>query len=336
MAVKRPALRAAIVGAGLMGRWHADTVRRIGGRVAAIVDPDPARANALAVTHRGSRTASSLDDAVSDVDVVHICSPTATHASLARLAIDAGRHVLVEKPLAATARETSDLLAAGTRRGVLVCPVHQFLFQDGVTTALGEASRIGPLRHIEMIMCSAGADGQDDAARDRIAIEILPHPLSLLMRVMPAGIGDAEWSTRHPAAGELRALTEVRGATASIVISMSGRPPVNRMMWYGARATVLVDLFHGYRAIEAGTVSRTRKATRPFASSAAVAGSAAANLARRAIGGELAYPGLRRLCKHFYAAAAAGGESPISAGETLSVALAAAALTQRFLDVPHA
>lgn len=329
MAVRTQGLRAAIVGAGLMGRWHADAVGHAGGRVVAVVDPVVARARALARRYRGSRSVLALDEVLGDADVVHVTSPSPTHVELAAAAIHAGRHVLVEKPLAPTVPETRHLLELARARRVLLCPVHQYPFQEGVTRALAERPRLGRLRHVEITMCSAGADGLDEDARDRIAGEILPHPLSLLQRVLPSGVGEAAWAVRHPGAGEIRALAEVDGVTAFVTVSMSARPPVNRMVLFAERATTTVDLFHGYRAVEPGTVSRIHKAARPFTHSATVAGAAAANLARRAARREPAYPGLRMLCARFYDAVRDAGDPPIGAADVMAVALAA----QRLLGV---
>src|SRR6476661_5561535 len=102
-------LRAAVVGAGLMGRWHAHAIGRVGGRVVAVVDPDTARAGALAARLPGSPVATpDLARAVHDhgVQVVHVCAPLAVHEAITQQAIDAGVHALVEKPLANDAAAT--------------------------------------------------------------------------------------------------------------------------------------------------------------------------------------------------------------------------------------
>jgi predicted dehydrogenase len=320
--------RVIIVGAGLMGRWHADTAVKAGARVVAIVDPDESRAAALSAAYRECRGTARLDEALGLAEVVHICSPTPTHAPLARLALEAGRHVLVEKPVAETASETAALVDAAGAKGLVFCPVHQFLFQDGVLRALDELARIGPLQHVRFTMCSAGADREDDAGRDRVALEILPHPLSLLARLTPGRVSAATWSIRHPAAGEILAVTEVGAVTASILVSMRGRPTTNRMELIGSGGAIEADLFHGFSVTLDGAVSRARKITHPLTHAAQVAGTASSNLVRRASRREPAYPGLRRLFELFYAAAAGTGTAPIAAAEILDVVEACDSLTR--------
>jgi predicted dehydrogenase len=310
--------RVAIVGAGLMGGWHAHAARQAGARVVTIVDRDRSHAERLAARYRGCRGAVDPGESLGTADVVHVCTPPATHVPLARQALEARRHVVVEKPVAPSVDAAATLLEVAAANGVLLCPVHQFLFQDGVEAAFARLGAIQPLRHVGISMCSAGADGTDEATRERVATEILAHPLSLLARLLPAAPPNVEWSVRHPAPGEIRILTEAGGLTASIVVSMSGRPTANRMELVGAGGTIVVDLFHGFAAMLDGTVSRRRKIARPFTEAATLAGAAAANLARRAWRREAAYPGLRTLLQRFYGAAASGGACPITPVEILS------------------
>ena len=104
-----PELRAAIVGAGLMGRWHADAIARAGGRVVAVVDTRIEQARKLAGDGEGFRSLDDLGSRMS-LDVVHICTPLATHVELAEQALALGANVVVEKPLAADAESTAALL----------------------------------------------------------------------------------------------------------------------------------------------------------------------------------------------------------------------------------
>lgn len=315
-------LRAAIVGAGVMGRWHADASTRAGGRVVAVVDPDLRRAETLARRHRGCRPFESLAAALDLADVVHICTPTNSHAPLATEALSAGRHVLLEKPLATTAEAVDALLALGRSRSRLICPVHQFLFQDGTRAALDALRAIGPLHHVDVRMVSAGGADADPVVRDRIAYEILPHPFALLARLAPDSLDLFEWTVRHPEAGEIRALGQSSGVTAAIVISMGGRPNVNRVELIARRATLHIDWFGGFAVAYSGTVSGTGKLARPFTIAAKTVAAASANLVRRTLRWELAYPGLRPLVVSFYDAVRGRAVAPISEAEMLAVARA--------------
>lgn len=324
-------LRVAIVGAGLMGRWHADAAVRLGATVAAIVDPDATRARQLSAHHPRASVAASLADVLTDVDVVHVCTPSGTHVGLITEALEAGRHVLVEKPVAPGTEVVAALLELAARRRVLLCPVHQFPFQAGFLAAMDRIPVMGPLRQVSYSTCSAGADGQDAASTAQVAAEILPHPLSLFARLWPA-IANVEWSVRGPAAGEIRALGQVDDVGLSISISMSGRPTMNEIQLVGARGTTTVNLFHGFAVTADGRVSRVRKATKPLSDAAGTAAAATGNLVKRAWAREAAYPGLRRLMALFYAAVRGEAPCPLPAEETLAVAHAGDRILQALAD----
>lgn len=323
-------LRAAIVGAGLMGRWHADAIPRVGGAVSAIVDRDPQRAAQLARQHPKAQVTAELESVIGSglADVVHVCSPLETHEALATRALGAGLHALIEKPLAESAEATAKLLRLAEARGVLLCPVHQFLFQPGVLQAQTTVKSIGPLLHLDAVTCSAGAEttGLD---RERVIAEILPHPLSLIARVAGQPIADIEWQLQHPTRGELRASGQIGNLSVSMLISMGGRPTANTLRLIGERGTAHVDLFHGFAVVERGEVSRLRKIAHPFALAGGTFVSAGTNLAARAVRRESAYPGLRELVRRFYHAIEIGGEPPISASETLEVARGRDALIRK-------
>jgi predicted dehydrogenase len=259
----------------------------------------------------------------------HLCTPTACHVPQARQLLAAGCHVIVEKPMAATGRSTEELLAAAASRSLMICPVHQLLFQRGVARAEALRQDVGPWRHIDAVACSAGGVAAPAAAQDDIVEELLPHPLSLFARLAGPSVAAANWSVLRPHPGELRAWGSCDGVSYAMTVSLAGRPTRNSLRLIGEQGTVHVDLFHGFAVREGSAVSRARKLMRPFVLSASTLASAAVNLALRTARWEPAYPGLRELVGGFYEAVARGGPPPISAGETLDVARARDQILQR-------
>ena len=326
-------IAAVVAGAGRMGRWHAHAVGRTGGTLAAVADPDLDRARKLAGRHRGAEARASLEEALAagPADVVHLCTPPATHAELAAAALERGLHVLVEKPLAPDAAATRSLLERAEEAGRILCPVHQFLFQRGARRLFDRLEALGPVRHLDFTACSAGAEaGADPGA---VAREILPHPLAFLERLAPEGLEGLAWEAVEAAPGEVRATAGAPGFTASVLISMGGRPRQNRMRVVGEGGTARLDLYHGYGVVRpSGRPSRFRKAAAPFSWAGREAAAAAWNLLVRTARVQPAYPGLRELIRAFHRAAAADGASPIPAGETLRVAEARDQLLERLGD----
>jgi predicted dehydrogenase len=293
-----------------MGRWHARELVRAGGSLAAVADPDPRAAARFP-------TLTSLLDATT-VDVVHVCTPTESHEALVEEALAAGAHVLVEKPLAPDAQVTGRLLEAAREAGRLLCPVHQYLFQPGMLRAPEALERIGPLVQVDFVACSAGGG----ADLDQVALDIVPHALAVIHRLLPGGLEGVRWSAARPRSGELRAYGQAGSVGVSVTVSMSGRPPRNELRAVCEGGTLELDFFHGFSHLERGGDSRRYKAARPFALSLGRAASAGANLSRRAARREPAYPGLRTLIERFYDAARTGADPPISSDEAMAVALA--------------
>jgi predicted dehydrogenase len=316
--------RAAIIGAGLMGRWHADAVRRIGGRVTVIVDPNDAARDALGRRHPEARLLPELDASLlgRHATAAHVCTPLSTHADIVSAAVDAGLHALVEKPFARNADETRRILGLAEKRGVITCPVHQFVFQDGVRRLTKWLPSLGRLHRVEFSTCSAGAAGKDHLSLDDLIAEILPHPLALVSTVLGAPLASVSWQIAHPAAGELRAVASVADTIVSIAISAHSRPTENVLRVLGSAGSATADLFHGFAVRHGGAVSRRTKTTQPFVVAGKTLGAASVNLARRALRRELAYPGLRELVRQFYAATRGEQPAPISPANVADVACA--------------
>ena len=321
-----------IDGAGLMGRWHADAVRQVGGRVVAIVDPHAAHAAALARRHAGASVFGALEPALAAVGagVVHICSPRVSHAPVALAALRAGCHVLIEKPITGRHEDTMEVLAAADSVRRLACPVHQFLFQPGALQSIAVLPDLGTLLHLEAEVCSTGAE-RGVAGPDEVALEILPHALSFAARFCEAPIDRVLWSHVRSRPGELAVHATVGPTMVSARISMSGRPPANSVRLVAERGTIHLDLFHGFAIVDRSGSSRLMKVARPSLFSARLALAASGSLARRVLQRETAYPGLRELVRRFYAAAATGASSPITPAETRAVSAVWSALNTRVL-----
>ncbi|MHC6591583.1 Gfo/Idh/MocA family protein [Arthrobacter sp. C152] len=142
-------LRAGIIGTGFMGSVHAHAIRAAGAEVTAVAGSNKASAEAAASAF-GAWTAAESGDALiarADVDVVHICTPNATHADLARKAIAAGKHVVCEKPLATSVEDARELTELAERAGVVTGVPFVYRFYPAVREARdrilgGDAGRL--------------------------------------------------------------------------------------------------------------------------------------------------------------------------------------------------
>ena len=113
-------LKAAVIGAGAFGRHHATKYQALGqaGRCRAVRHRRSQRrsARAKAVAQYGVLAVADWRELLGKVDLVSVCSPAVTHAEIVRAFLNAGAHVLVEKPIATTVEEADELVALARAR----------------------------------------------------------------------------------------------------------------------------------------------------------------------------------------------------------------------------
>jgi predicted dehydrogenase len=96
-------IRAAVIGTGFVGPFHVDAIRRGGyGEVVALAGSDAARTRARATALGVPRATTDVQELIDDpsIDVVHVCTPNRTHVELATAVLEAGKHLVLEKPVA--------------------------------------------------------------------------------------------------------------------------------------------------------------------------------------------------------------------------------------------
>lgn len=306
----------AIIGAGLMGRWHLETARSLGARVLAVIDPDLDAANRLAARAPGAKAYDGLEAVLDtdDVRVAHLCTPLETHRHLVLRLIAGGVHAFVEKPFTETAEEAQDLLQRANHAQVQICPVHQYAFQAAMDRAVARLPVLGRPRRLDINICSAGA-GDDPSRRNEIVADILPHPISILQRLRPdLSVEKLAWQTQSSGPGEFFATSCTGELLVSFFISLNVRPTCFEINIQAEGGSIELDGFHGFSIEKSGEASRSAKVMAPFSQSARRLFAASTNLANRALQNEKAYAGLRALTRRFYESVAAGenGLKPIS------------------------
>lgn len=122
---------AGVIGAGVFGGYHAQKYARFAGvKLGGVYDVDQGRARRVAEIHDAVPYA-DLDEFLGQVDVVTIASPASTHYDLAVRALEAKRHVLIEKPIALRLDHADRLIELSKQHGLIVQIGHQerFIFE---------------------------------------------------------------------------------------------------------------------------------------------------------------------------------------------------------------
>jgi len=138
-----------IVGCGMIANFHAKAIQAAGGTLVACFDVVPAAADKVAATYPGCKAYYTLEELVADkaIDIVTIGTPSGAHLEPAIAAAEAGKHIIVDKPLEVTLEKCNQIIAACKKNNVLVATIFQSRFHDSALTlkAAVDAGRFGRL-----------------------------------------------------------------------------------------------------------------------------------------------------------------------------------------------
>jgi predicted dehydrogenase len=181
-------LKAAVIGAGAFGRHHAAKYRALcenGHNVElfAIADPS-AEVRRNAVTQYGVLAVADWRELLGKVDLVSICSPAVTHAEIVRAFLNAGAHVLVEKPIATTLDEANDLVVLARETGKVLTVGHQERFVFARTGLLDQGET--PLE-IQCWRRGPWTGRGDDVS---VVLDLMIHDLDLVHTLVDSDVVD--------------------------------------------------------------------------------------------------------------------------------------------------
>lgn len=206
-------LKAAVIGAGVFGHHHATKYKNLsqGGEVALFAIADPSvESRAKAAAHYGCKTVADWRTLLGKVDLVSICSPAVTHAEIVRAFLNAGAHVMVEKPIATTAAEADDLVRLARSVGRVLTVGHQERFVFARTGLLDQ-----PDAPLEISCWRQGPwTGRGDDVS--VVLDLMIHDLDLVHTLVPGVAVDvkAEGLIEYgPHADEVYAIVKFAGGT---------------------------------------------------------------------------------------------------------------------------
>ena len=175
-------MRIGVVGAGGLGYHHVRILRDVpGATLVGFVEERGTRAAEVSA-ELGVRAFPSLEAILDEVDALTIVVPTSAHFAVARVALERGTHLLIEKPIAASLDEADELLAIGARTGAIVQTGHVERFNRAVRAALPyvdaprfiESDRLAPFN-------PRGADVA-------VVLDLMIHDIDLVRTLVGASV----------------------------------------------------------------------------------------------------------------------------------------------------
>jgi predicted dehydrogenase len=239
-------LNVAVVG---YGYWGPNLARNVMERpeleLAALCERDASRGEAFSARVPNVPVIADLDELLDDptIDAVIVATPPRTHHGIVKSALLAGKHVLVEKPLATTSADAIDLIETAQMRDVVLMPGHTFVYSPSVNKVrdLIRESALGEVYFVTSSRMNLGKYQPDG-----VICDLAPHDLSILLYWLDQPVvrvaASARSVFRHdvPETAFLT-LTFAGGATANVQISWLAPRKVRQMTVVGSRRMVQYD-----------------------------------------------------------------------------------------------
>jgi predicted dehydrogenase len=233
-----------------LGYWGPNLARNISehprSELTWMCDLNPDALHVAASRHPGTRTTSSFEAMLADpeLDAVAIVTPVSTHYELAMAALEAGKHVFIEKPLAASSQQALDLIRRAEENGLVLLPGHTFLYSPPVIKIkeLLDAGELGEIYFISMSRVNLGLHQSDVS----VIWDLAPHDFSILsfwLGQLPAEVSAITRSCVFPGTPDV-AFVNMRydsGLIAHLELSWLSPVKLRRTVIVGSQKMLVYD-----------------------------------------------------------------------------------------------
>jgi predicted dehydrogenase len=236
-------LRVGVVGTGSLGYHHARLLRDIPAVTLRGFYDVNAERSAVVSRELGVRAYDALDTLLQDVDAVSIVVPTPAHHTVAKAALSAGKHVLIEKPISVTLEEADELVALAGRLGLLLQIGHIERFNRAIRAALPHVDQ--PLFIDSDRLAPFNPRGSDVA----VVLDLMIHDIDLLLTLTGAKVQDVSAvgiPVLTPSIDIANArITFANGAVATITASRVSKDRMRKLRIFQRNGYLSLDLAAG-------------------------------------------------------------------------------------------
>lgn len=243
---------------GIIGTGWVATARHIPSyqrdrraKTVAILDRDGNRANSVAKKFGIPSSFNSLDDFLKEpLDVVSICTPPQVHAPIVEAVIDAGKHVLVEKPMTMTSEEGRHLEYLSDESGLTVCPAHNFKFSRSARKAEsllanGQAGEVQSAMGVQLSSWQRRLPNWYGELPGGLFFDEAPHLLYLMRHFLGDLNVEQAWQTGEPGDLSHRMEARLQGKQGASYLTMWFGAPFSEwvLILFCSNAVLVLDLF---------------------------------------------------------------------------------------------
>ncbi len=174
--------RAGVIGVGHLGQHHARLYASLpGAQLVGVLDQSVERAQVVADLH-GARVFRTVDELLPQVDVVSVAVPTSGHYAVAKSCLQAGKHLLVEKPIAVTPGEAQELVELAKQRGCCLQVGHSERFNPVMTLMRPKIEK--PV----FIECHRLSSFSERGTDVDVVLDLMIHDLDLVLSLNPGPV----------------------------------------------------------------------------------------------------------------------------------------------------
>jgi predicted dehydrogenase len=175
-------LRVGVIGVGHLGQHHARLYATLpGSTLVGVTDHDPKRAQTVADKH-AVRIYPDVAALLSQVDAVSIAVPTSAHHAVAKLCLNAGVHVLVEKPITVTLAEATELIDLARRQGCILQVGHIERFNPAIRAVRAAIDKPG------FIECHRLSPFGERGTDVDVVLDLMIHDLDMVLSFKPGAV----------------------------------------------------------------------------------------------------------------------------------------------------
>ncbi len=206
-------LRVGVAGSGrIAGRFVAEARFVSGVNVEAVYSRNYDNAKAFAARLELEWANETYDDLLKHVDAVYVATPHSTHYDFTRRAIEAGVHVLCEKPMTLTEAETADLFERASKAGVVLLEAVKTAFSPGFQrmVAVARSGSIGRVRSVDATFTKLVSSGRELLGADGGSIsELATYPLLAAVKLLGTGYEDLRTVSLRPEGSEVEVFSRI-------------------------------------------------------------------------------------------------------------------------------
>jgi predicted dehydrogenase/nucleoside-diphosphate-sugar epimerase len=317
-------LKVAVIGCGRMGLHHVKAISVVGvADLVGVADPHVAESAVRSALLESVRFYSDPAALLRELrpDIVHVVTPPDTHVDMARLVLDHGAHVYVEKPFALSADAAHAIVERAREKNLKVCAGHQVLFQHSgrhYREYLPVMRKVVQVESYFSFKTVRRVSGGLMSPVEQL-VDILPHPVYLMLDVFEASVPDAAATPCELVAldvdadGEVRALLKRGGVPAALTVTLRGRPIESYLRIVGMNGSLWVDfVLSGITRLLGPGASAISAVLNPFIRARQIVSGTIANVYRMLTRKHKSYAGLAELIEAFHRSVADNVASPVS------------------------